>query len=204
MTQLEDARPTGAVSKYFIRPMQDDDIPQVLNIDHEAFATQWPPLSYSSLKQELRNRMARYVVLCNFDEFWIYDFDTDLDAPKDKLALTELAERWGPLAFLAPGSPAPKFQCDRVAVTAAAADKLALLFSRLLQRGVGRPTAQRFTLQMLIALFAEDIDLLPKYFVTELLEDCSTPASTFDLIGNLFQKYLGYPAYHRLERQVFN
>jgi hypothetical protein len=28
----------------------------------------------------------RYVVLCNFDEFWIYDFDTDLDTPKDKLA----------------------------------------------------------------------------------------------------------------------
>ena len=36
--------------------------------------------------------------------------------------------------------------------------------------------AQRFILQMLVALFAEDIDLLPKYFVTQLLEDCSTPA----------------------------
>ena len=24
----------------------------------------------------------RYVVLCNFDEFRVYDFDTDLDAPK--------------------------------------------------------------------------------------------------------------------------
>jgi len=64
MTQPEDNRQTGAVSKYFFRPMQDDDIPQALNIDHEAFATQWPPLSYTSLKQELRNRMARYVVLC--------------------------------------------------------------------------------------------------------------------------------------------
>jgi hypothetical protein len=28
----------------------------------------------------------RYVVLCNFDDFWIYDFDTDLDTPKDKLS----------------------------------------------------------------------------------------------------------------------
>jgi hypothetical protein len=25
----------------------------------------------------------RYVVLCNFDEFRVYDFDTDLDTPKD-------------------------------------------------------------------------------------------------------------------------
>ena len=51
-------------ARYFIRPMKDEDIPQVLNIDHEAFATQWPPLSYGSLKQELRNRMAHYIVLC--------------------------------------------------------------------------------------------------------------------------------------------
>ena len=58
----------------------------------------------------------RYVVLCNFDEFWVYDFDSDLDAPKDKLTLTDLPQRWGPLAFLAPGSPGPKFLYDRAAV----------------------------------------------------------------------------------------
>ena len=128
----------------------------------------------------------RYVVLCNFDEFWIYDFDSDLDAPKDKLALADLPERWGPLAFLAPGSPAPKFLYDREAVTRQAADRLASLFTRLLKRGVERPLAQRFTLQMLIALFAEDIDLLPRYFVAQLLEECTTPADTYDLLGNLF------------------
>jgi hypothetical protein len=129
----------------------------------------------------------RYVVLCNFDEFWVYDFDSDLDAPKDKLALGDLPQRWGPLAFLAPGSPGPKFLYDREAVTRKAADKLALLFTRLLKRGVERPLAQRFTLQMLIALFAEDIDLLPRYFVSELLEECTTPADTYDLIGGLFE-----------------
>ncbi|MGO8928830.1 MAG: DNA methyltransferase [Limisphaerales bacterium] len=129
----------------------------------------------------------RYVVLCNFDEFWVYDFDSDVDAPKDKLALTELPQRWGPLAFLAPGSPGPKFLYDREAVTRIAADKLAALFSRLLKRGVERPLAQHFTLQMLIALFAEDIDLLPRYFVSELLEECTTPADTYDLIGGLFE-----------------
>ena len=45
----------------------------------------------------------RYVVLCNFDEFRVYDFDTDLDQPKDTVGLEELPERWGPLAFLAQG-----------------------------------------------------------------------------------------------------
>src|ERR1039457_905820 len=124
----------------------------------------------------------RYVVLCNFDEFWVYDFDSDLDAPKDKLALTDLPQRWGPLAFLAPGSPGAKLSSAREAAARQAADKLATLFPRLVKRGVPRPLAQHFTLQMLIALFAEDIDLLPRYFVSELLEACSTPANTYDLI----------------------
>ncbi len=44
--------------------MQDEDIPQVLQIDQEAFPTQWPYPTYTSLKNELRNRLARYVVAC--------------------------------------------------------------------------------------------------------------------------------------------
>lgn len=53
-------------------------------------------------------------------------------------------------------------------------------------RGVERPTAQRFVFQCLVALFAEDIGLLPKYAFTRLLEDCGTPEQAFDLIGGLF------------------
>ena len=43
----------------------------------------------------------RYVVLCNFDEFWVYDFETQMDSPVDQLALADLPQRYGPLAFLA-------------------------------------------------------------------------------------------------------
>jgi SAM-dependent methyltransferase len=129
----------------------------------------------------------RYVVLCNFDEFHVYDFDTDLDTPKDIVSLTELPERWGPLAFLAPGTPAPKFGIDREAVTRQAADKLATCFNKLTKRGIEPSLAQRFILQLLVALFAEDIELLPKYFVAQLLEECATPAETYDLIGGLFE-----------------
>ncbi len=133
----------------------------------------------------------RYVVLCNFDEFRIYDFDTDLDTPKDTLALTDLPERYGPLEFLAPGNPKPNFENDRVAVTKEAADKLAECFRWMLRKDrqpqVERSVAQRFILQMLVALFAEDIDLLPKYFVTNLLEECTTPADSYELLGGLFK-----------------
>jgi type II restriction/modification system DNA methylase subunit YeeA len=129
----------------------------------------------------------RYVVLCNFDEFRVYDFDTDLDTPKDTVALQDLPQRWGALAFLAPGSPKPTFEHDREKVTREAADCLAECFRKLVKRGVPQPMAQRFILQMLVALFAEDIDLLPKYFVTQILEDATTPASAYDLIGGLFE-----------------
>lgn len=48
---------------YVIRPMQDRDIPQALEIDREAFAPQWPHPTYASFKQELRNRLAHYIVV---------------------------------------------------------------------------------------------------------------------------------------------
>ncbi|MEK7675308.1 MAG: DNA methyltransferase [Verrucomicrobiota bacterium] len=130
----------------------------------------------------------RYVVLCNFDEFRVYDFETQLDSPKDTLALTELPGRWGPLAFLFPEPRKPSFGNDREAVTRQAANALAYAFNKLVERKVERPLAQRFILQFLVALFAEDIGLLPKYLVAQLLEDCATPADSFDLIGGLFEQ----------------
>jgi ribosomal-protein-alanine N-acetyltransferase len=48
--------------------MQDKDIPQALEIDHEAFPTQWPRPSYASYKQELRNRLACYIVVAKPDD----------------------------------------------------------------------------------------------------------------------------------------
>jgi type II restriction/modification system DNA methylase subunit YeeA len=37
-----------------------------------------------------------------------------------------------------------------------------------------------------MALFAEDIGLLEKYFFTRLLDECKTPTDSFDLLGGLF------------------
>jgi N-6 DNA Methylase len=130
----------------------------------------------------------KYVILCNFDEFWIYDFDSaQLDEPLDRVPLAELPDRWGPLRFLYPTRERPTFGNDHEEVTRKAADLLAACFNKLIARqDVGRATAQRFILQMLVALFAEDIGLLDKYFVTELLEDCKSPADSFDLLGGLF------------------
>jgi hypothetical protein len=61
----------------------------------------------------------QYVVLCNFDEFWVYDFNTQLDQPKDKLKLTDLPNRYGPLAFLFPTNEKPQYNNDSLIVIAA-------------------------------------------------------------------------------------
>jgi len=47
---------------YFIRRMEDKDIPQSLELDSEAYPSQWPRPTYTSVKHELRNRLARYLV----------------------------------------------------------------------------------------------------------------------------------------------
>ncbi len=128
----------------------------------------------------------RWVVLCNFDEFWVYDFETQMDSPVDQVRLAELPERYGPLAFMFPEGDEPVFGNHQEQVTRAAADQLVALFRSLVGRGVERDLAQRFTLQSLMALFAEDIGLLEKYFFARLLEDCATPTQAYDHIGQLF------------------
>ncbi|WP_047864511.1 class I SAM-dependent DNA methyltransferase [Rubrobacter aplysinae] len=132
----------------------------------------------------------KYVVLCNFDEFWIYDFDKQLEEPVDKVLLEELPNRYMALNFLSadPDKRRPQFGNDRVAVTQAAADKVAQVFNSLVSRGEEQSEAQRFVLQCVVALFSEDFDLLPRGFFTEIIEDCRNGQSAYDLIGNLFRQ----------------
>lgn len=105
-------------------------------------------------------RRPPFVILCNFDEFWIYDFDVQLDTPVDKVKLAELPRRYGPLNFLFPGDVEPVFGNHNEEVTRAAADKLAACFNSMIKRDIPRELSQRFTLQMLMSLFAENIGLL--------------------------------------------
>ena len=133
----------------------------------------------------------KYVALCNFDEFWIYDFDHQLDEPMDRVGLEELAQRYTALNFLFPEDRRPQFNNDRVAVTRKAADKVAQVFNQLVNRTkkpVPRDKAQRFILQCVVALFAEDIDLLPRGLFTELLHECNRGGSSYDLLGGLFRQ----------------
>ncbi len=129
-----------------------------------------------------------YVLLCNFDEVWVYDFDVQIDTPVDRVPLAELPRRYGPLAFLFPTHETPVFGNDNEKVTREAAERLAVLFNKLsVRQDVGHDKAQRFVLQLLVALFAEDIGLLDQYTIERLVADCKQPQDSYDLIGGLFE-----------------
>ena len=135
----------------------------------------------------------RYIVLCNFDEFWIYDFDYQMNEPVDRVPLVDLAARYTALNFLFPEAKEPQFQNDLVAVTRLAADKVAHVFNMLVARKdspVPREQSQRFILQCVVALFAEDRSTCCREGSSrKLLNDCKKPGgSAFDLLGGLFRQ----------------
>lgn len=130
----------------------------------------------------------RYVILCNFDELWVYDFDVQLHEPLDRILISQLTERYTALNFLFPENPKPQFNNDRVAVTQDAALAVAEVFNSLIERGVDRLVSQRFILQSVVAMFSEDFDLLPKGRFLSLLDDCQNGQSTYDVIGGLFRQ----------------
>jgi hypothetical protein len=129
-----------------------------------------------------------YVVLCNFDEFWIYEFDEQMEEPMDRVRLVDLPKRYDALNFLLPTEKKPRFGNNRVAVTRSAADKLAVVFNSIMRRTKDRARSQRFILQCLVAMVSEDVGLLPNGIFLEILEECDSAAKSYDLIGNLFKQ----------------
>jgi hypothetical protein len=131
----------------------------------------------------------RYVVLYNFDDFWIYDFDKQIDEPVDSVTLSELPLRYPVLNFLFPENPDPILGNDREAVSRDAADKVAQLFNALIARDMARAQAQRFVLQIVVAMFGEDTGFLPAGMVYGIVQDClKNQQSSYDLFGALFHQ----------------
>ena len=74
---------------------------------HKFIDLVWKPrliLEMKSRKENLRDhyqqafeywlhsvpRRPKYVILCNFDEFWIYEFDEQMEEPMDRVRLLDL------------------------------------------------------------------------------------------------------------------
>jgi len=130
-----------------------------------------------------------FVVLCNFDEFWIYDLNSQLEEPVDRVSLDALPRRSEALAFMLPRAEKPIFHNDLVAVTRETAAKVSALFNALVKRNVERDSAQRFILQAVMAMFSEDIGLLPSKSFTKAVRDVREGVGTaYDLLFGLFRE----------------
>ncbi|KAM3115759.1 DNA methyltransferase [Phormidesmis sp. 146-33] len=130
----------------------------------------------------------RYVLLCNFDEFWIFDFDTQLDTPVDIIPLVQLPERVSAFAFMEFENRAPVFRNNQVEVTERAARRMGELLVLLKKRGLEGLVAQRFILQCVLAMFAEDRGLLPNSLFISCVQDCQGGQSSYDVLGGLFRE----------------
>lgn len=155
--------------------------------------------AFSYWSQLVPNR-PQYVILCNFDEFWVYDFNKDIYEPQEKIDLEELQNRKEAFTFLLPVPKKPLFRTDKEDVTAKVAEHVAWLYKNLTDKNrnprIEQPVAMRYCLQCVLCMYAEDIDLLPGKIFTRLIEEClEKPGSgydkipeTYDLIAGLFRE----------------
>lgn len=128
----------------------------------------------------------QYVVLCNFDEAWVYDLNWQNDEPVDRLNIEDLPSRWEVLTFLLPTPETPRFENDLIQLTRDTAASVSGIFNSLVGRGIERPVAQRFILQSVMAMFAEDVGLLPRHSFSHALADSLSGDSAYDLVFGLF------------------
>nr|WP_217650454.1 DNA methyltransferase [Spirulina major] len=135
----------------------------------------------------------RYVMLCNFDQFWIYDFDIQIDTPIDTVLLTELPDRTSPFGFMFPREQVSVFGNNQVEVTEKAARRLGQDLYPYLRDRIQRQQkltqpkaalmAQRFVLQCVLAMFAEDRGLLPDSLFIRCVQDCIGGKSSYDVLS---------------------
>ncbi|MGG6267539.1 DNA methyltransferase [Leptolyngbya sp. AN10] len=136
----------------------------------------------------------KYCILCNFDEFWIYDFNHQVDTPVDKIHIDEFVQRSTAFKFMERGNYAPIFRNNQVEITSKAAVRMGQLYQDLIQvarwrkfRDYDEAQAQRFVLQCVLAMFAEDRGLLPSGMFISCIQDCiEKRGRTYDIIGGLF------------------
>ena len=107
---------------------------------------------------------APYVVLCAFQSFEVWEPGRFPAAPRISFEIEELPDRYESLMFLAAPTLAPSFADHYRDLTKEATASIALLYQSLKDRSAAPvDEIQRFTLQCVWSLFAEDLGMLDGY-----------------------------------------
>lgn len=130
----------------------------------------------------------RFMVLCAFHEFEIWEPGRYPKDPRLTLTLRELPDRYEALLFLAGEDPV--FTSDRSEITTEATSKVAEIGEALTERREGGPDERRdFILQSVWCMFAEDLGMIPAKGFTKILDLLAeTPSrSSSEELGRLFE-----------------
>ena len=137
---------------------------------------------------------ARFVVLSNFHEFEIWEPGRFPKEPRLRISLADLPDKAEALLFLQEGQVEPVFTEQRRELTAEAAEHVAQLYTSMADRGAAPvEEIQRFTMQLVWCMFAEDLGLLDglplSHAVETVLQDKDlNSAREFDYFFGLLNK----------------
>jgi len=136
----------------------------------------------------------QYVILCNFDEFWIYDLNVQVYEPLEKVKIEQIHEKSEVFSFMYPKPRNPIFNYNKEEVTEKAAYFVSFIYRSMINRKIEPNIALKYCMQMVLTMFAEDIELLPNHIFTRLIKDLlkepgegpDTVTKSYDLISGLF------------------
>lgn len=144
----------------------------------------------ASADPDTDRRAARYVVLCAFQRFEIWEPGGFPMQPRVSFDIEELPDRYETLLFLAPTNLPPSFADHYRELTAAVSVTVAQLYQSLKDRAAAPlDEVQRFIMQSVWAMFAEDLGMLegfPLQNLVEVLRKDPTRSSATEL-GYLFR-----------------
>lgn len=128
----------------------------------------------------------RYAILCNFDEFIIYD---ELSLV-DRIKLKDFEQRKAAFNFMYSDGKDPVFNCNVKDISKKAANKIGEIFKyQVMEKKESPEKVQRFLMQCILAMFSEDFGLLPEGLFTNLVRNCCLKKEdTYDELGNLFRQ----------------
>lgn len=130
----------------------------------------------------------RYVVLCAFKKFEIWEPGLFPTGPRAEFDLTELPDRLDSLLFLAGREPV--FLRSQEAVTREAVKHVTDLYAELRDRRAADPDVLRdFVLQTVWCMFAEDLGQLEAHLFTRVIDEliANPQRSSADDLGGLYE-----------------
>jgi hypothetical protein len=145
-------------------------------------------LAYWQSSGTPRSPAPRYVVLCAFHRFEVWEPGAVYTEPRAVVALVDLPENLDVLNFLVGRQPV--FEGGGAELTREAVALVTDLNQRLQDRGAAElDTLRDFILQCVWAMFAEDLHMLPSHVFTRVVQELAadTSRSSADDLGRLFE-----------------